>query len=126
MPTLVKITPVGDKELMKRINALGVQGAKAARKVLYRKAEKIAGEAKGEVPVDTGALKSTIHVEMDDDGAAIVAGGPAAGYAVYVHEDLTARHPVGGPKYIERPFLQELPSIAPAILAELDKLAKGK
>jgi hypothetical protein len=39
---------------------------------------------------------------------------------------LTARHPVGGPKYIERPFLQELPSIAPAILAELDKLAKGK
>jgi hypothetical protein len=29
-------------------------------------------------------------------------GGPAAPYALLVHEDLTAHHPVGGAKYLER------------------------
>lgn len=129
MAEMLKVTAVGDKELMAKIRALGKAGEQAGRKILYRKAEKIAGKAKDEVPVDTGALKSTIHVDLgdgDEISAAVVCGGPAAPYAVYVHEDLTARHPVGGPKFIERPFLEEVPTVAPAIVAELNKVAKGK
>ncbi len=119
MAELVKITSVGDKDLLNKIHAFGTAGVRAATRVLFQKAEVIAGRAKEAVPVDTGALRSTIHVEMDQGAtvsAAVVAGGPAAPYAVVVHEDLTARHTVGGPKYIERPMLEVLPSIAGAIL----------
>ena len=130
MASILKITSVGEKELLAKIKAMGPAGMNAARKVIYRKAEEIAGKAKDEVPVDTGALKSTIHVELDEDqnstSASIVAGGPSAGYGAIVHEDLTARHVVGGAKYIERPFLEVLPSIAPAIVKELGRVVRGK
>ena len=65
-----------------------------------------AAEAKRRVPVDLGALKSSIHAtgptwKGRSVQCAIVAGGPAAGYAVIVHEDLEAFHKVGQAKYIE-------------------------
>lgn len=130
MAELVRITAVGDKALMDKLRSLGPKAFQEAKRVIYQKAEVIAGKAKEEVPVDTGALRSSIHVELDEGpesvSASIVAGGPAAEYAVYVHEDLTARHPVGGPKFIERPVLEVAPTIAPAILKAIDKVAKGK
>lgn len=129
MPEMVRVTVIGDKELIAKLRRTGEEGAKAARKALYQKAEEVAAKAKapGMTPVKTGNLRSTIHVEPIQAGQSeysIVAGGPAAPYALYVHEDLTARHPNGQAKYIERPFLEVLPTVAPAIGAALDKLLK--
>lgn len=127
--SIVKITAVGDKELLKQIHALGTRGFQAAKKVIYQKAEVISGRAKESVPVDTGALRSTIHVEIEEGdtaSASVVAGGPAAPYAAIVHEDMLARHTVGGPKYIERPVLEVMPSIAPAIRRAITQASKGK
>lgn len=38
--------------------------------------------------------------------------GYSAGYAVYVHENLEARHPVGQAKYLEEPARRLAPEIA--------------
>lgn len=78
---------------------------------LRQEAEIEATECKKRCPVDTGALRASIQATGPfRDGRSIScnieAGGPAAGYALIVHEDLEAVHRVGEAKFIERP-LQE-------------------
>lgn len=82
-------------------------------------------EAKRRTPVKTGALRSTIHQEgpFREDRrvwSSIVAGGPAAGYAVIVHEDLTAFHKVGQAKYIESVIMESRPSMAARVAKRID------
>lgn len=91
--------------------------ARAVLDALYQEGEELMAEAKRLTPVDTGTLRSSGHVrlpEVTDDGAFVEVGfgGPAGaggnaedvGYAVYVHEDLTARHVVGQAKFLEAPL----------------------
>ena len=85
---------------------------------LVEAAETTMTKAKRRTPVDTGALRSSGHVQPPKrEGTELHVlfgfGGPAGagnlgetndepvGYAVYVHEDLTARHKVGQAKYLE-------------------------
>jgi len=56
--------------------------------------------AKGRVPVDTGNLKNSGYTRKA--GPRSVEVGFQAAYAVYVHENLEARHPVGEAKYLQR------------------------
>jgi hypothetical protein len=91
------------------------------------------------VPVDTGNLMSTGHTDQPvEDGDTITVsfgyGGPAAGYALYVHEELNPSQgsvdpnwswakaaaagksiqwtrPGSGPKYLERPFNDRVKSL---------------
>lgn len=96
---------------------------------LRGEAEIEATEVKKETPVDTGALRGTVHVEGPKrEGRSvkvwIVAGGPAATYAFIVHEDLEAFHKVGNAKYIERPLRESAPYI-PARVAARVKLGEG-
>lgn len=70
--------------------------------------EKVMTEAKRLTPVDTGTLRSSGRVgKPSRQGASITLpltfGGPAQEYAVYVHEDLTARHTNGEAKFLEGP-----------------------
>src|SRR5687768_15414347 len=74
-------------------------------------------EVERRTPVDTGALRSSEFVEVEEEGNKIIgrigAGGPAAPYALQVHEDLNAFHKVGQAKFIESvlnesgPYLSE-------------------
>ena len=96
---------------------------------LYREAERIMTASKKQVPVDTGALRSTGHIREPEVSGNMVSvvlgyGGPAGaglkprkgkrskrvidnvGYAVYVHEKLNAKHHVGGAKFLEKPMLE--------------------
>lgn len=45
--------------------------------------------------------------------------GYTAPYAVYVHENLTARHPVGQAKYLEQPAREHADEIAAVIMRAL-------
>ena len=47
-------------------------------------------------------------------------GGPAAGYAIYVHEDLGAFHPVGDAKFMESVLNESRPFLAKRIAARVD------
>jgi hypothetical protein len=97
-----------------------VQGAEAAS---YQAGERIMTIVKRDhVPVDTGALRSTGRVsfpkrDIDRVTVEMGFGGPAkagehgeVGYAVVVHEDLTATHTVGEAKYLEGPARDEITS----------------
>lgn len=57
------------------------------------------------------------------DGNASVIVGFTQSYAIYVHENLEARHPVGQAKFLEQPA-RELSGTITGIVAEL--LGKGK
>jgi hypothetical protein len=116
-------------------------GPKAARRALRKWAERVVRDIKkDDVPMSLhgGTLRSTIHVEQDEEGVEIVAGGPAAPYAREVHEDFSwHRENVPGwpskinwtkagtgPKYLERPALEAMPGIIPAIWDEIAKAGK--
>lgn len=86
------------------------QGAIAAvAAALYEEGERIMGEAKRLCPVDTGTLRASGHVSeptvTPGDGVIVLLGfgGPAADYAVYVHERLDVHHPNGQAKFLSMP-----------------------
>lgn len=75
-------------------------------------------------PRDTGALRASEHVtppKIDGNriSIGIVAGGPSAPYAVQVHEDLEAFHPIGEAKFIESVLNESGPHMAERIARRL-------
>ena len=54
-------------------------------------------------PVDTGNLKGSHYVDVKEinKGKHIAEIGVTADYGVYVHEDLSKRHPTGEAKFLE-------------------------
>ena len=103
---------------------------KEQEQALVEEAEIVMGKSKAIVPVDTGALRSTGHVERPkrerssvDIGLAY--GGPAVGYAVIVHENMTARHKVGQAKYLEEPLLSSIKTIQRRLQGAIGDGIKG-
>lgn len=85
-------------------------------------------EAKRRCPWDTGTLRGTITVDRakvtgHEVSCRIYAGGAAAGYALYVHENLEADHPHGEAKFIERPLHEAAPHLANRLAQRLASLA---
>lgn len=110
--------------LEKMLGDLGRRAGATERGVasgLFMEAEETITAAKRLTPVDEGNLRASGHVQLPEISPGKVSvemgfGGPAGsgnrgesnpeevGYAVRVHEDLTARHPVGQAKYLEAPL----------------------
>jgi len=98
----------------------------AMQAAIYIEAEEIMTAAKKQTPVDHGNLRASGHVQIpsvSETGSVRVEigfGGPAGsgnvgdsnkedvGYAVYVHENLTARHTVGNAKFLEIPLRERM------------------
>lgn len=105
----ISVKVKGTKELQHALKQLGDRASEELGKGLYAEGELIMTESKKQCPVDTGTLRGTGHVEkpeMSRYGPTVTLGygGPAAPYAVYVHEDLTKRHnPPTKAKYLEDP-----------------------
>lgn len=117
------------------LKLFGDKAEKSLGRQLYREATGIIMSSQGLVPVDTTALKSSKYVtEPERDGDVITVflgyGGPAAqinkktgestdAYALYVHENLEAFHPVGTAKYLEMPFDQAKSGMGARIAAAI-------
>lgn len=104
---------VGGLDKLKEAIAKWVEKApQSLGALLHQEAEIVMGDSKEHhVPVDIGALRASGHVlppEISGDKISVTLGfgGPAAPYALKVHEDLQARHKVGGAKYLEKPFMK--------------------
>lgn len=96
---------------------------------LFQEGEGVMAQSKELVPVDKGVLRSSGHVQLPKRiGNQVVVtmgyGGPAAGYAVKVHEDLQAFHKVGGAKYLSLPFNQAMRGLARRLATRLRKAAR--
>ncbi len=94
-------------------------------RALYIETEIETTEAKRRTPVDKGPLRASVHQEGPTRkgraiGTMIVAGGPAAPYAIYVHEDLEAEHPVGQAKFIESVIMEVRPHLAARLAKRIE------
>lgn len=128
MPSRERIRLKGLEDIKRALKRFGARAERAAGKGLYAEGELIMGESKPLVPVDTGALRSTGHVQpprREGRGVTVTMGygGPAGtegvtaegrgryvGYAWKVHEDLAAHHTTGQAKYLEVPALRAAPT----------------
>ena len=80
-------------------------------------------------PKDFGNLRGTITARVTRQGSVarleFYAGGPAAPYAVHVHENLKAnvhwKTPGTGPKYIENPVTEEMPRLEDEVGREVER-----
>jgi hypothetical protein len=120
MAEVFKVTVEGLPKLKEALERVGKNSVKIMASELHKEAEALMTEAKQETPVDTGALRASGHVKVpqtDNDSAVVVCGfgGPAAGYAVIVHENLEANHPTGKAKFLEDPFNRRLRGFAERI-----------
>lgn len=121
------------RSISQTLKQLGDQAQARFGAELFKEAQGIIMASQPLVPVDTGALRassyvtqprvegSVIRVELGYGGPAAQinpkSGEPASGYALYVHENLEAHHPVGQAKYLEVPFLQARTGMTNRIVA---------
>lgn len=76
------------------------------------------------VPRDEGALASTLDVEQPASNVVLlVAGGPAAEYAIVQHERMDYHHDVGEARYLVRGAERWKPDGSAAIAALSDQAA---
>jgi hypothetical protein len=110
---------------------------KQARAALQRQAERIMTDSKEHyVPVDNSPLKNSGHVSMQT-GNRLVAelsfGGAAGAYALAVHEHPSSFSPPSwqgktinwttpgtGAKYLEKPLMRAVPTLARDIATDLN------
>lgn len=67
--------------------------------------------AQSRTPVDTGNLKASAYTRKAMGGRLAVEIGFTASYAIYVHENLEARHTNGEAKFLERAILDNKDAI---------------
>ena len=117
---MIKIEIVNLAEFSKKMDALPGAVLAEAAQTLREEAEEVMTRSKELVPVDTGTLRSTGHVpptrrERNTVEVDMAYGGPAAAYAVHVHENIKAgihwSVPGTGPKFLERPYIESLQKI---------------
>lgn len=97
---------------------------------LFQECEIEATEVKRRTPVDKGNLRGSVHVEPPERdwrtiSCRIVAGGVSAPYAIYVHENLEAFHPVGEAKFLESVILESRPFMAERVAQRLKDNENG-
>ena len=117
-------TVTGGEELALALRRYSERERVNAGAALYVEANAIKNESMARTPVDTGALRASHRVTFpeysgQDITVKIGVGGPAAGYAIYVHEDLTAAHKVGRAKFLESALLEGLRGLAERIAQRL-------
>lgn len=127
----------GFKRFADRLTGRAEKIAQATEAALFIEGNETITEAKRLTPVDEGVLRASGHVQLPErDGGRISVtigfGGPAGagnqgetnpeavGYAVYVHEDLTARHTVGQAKYLEFPFNKRKPGFRKRLIRRIN------
>lgn len=101
----------------------------AARLALREHGEVVMAASKRLVPVDTGTLRgSGIVSAVSKEGTTLMIvlayGGPAAPYALAVHERLAAYHnPPTQAKYLEQPMLELAPTFQPRLAQTIQRAA---
>ena len=115
----LKITArlTGVSALKKELRRQGKKAQKALARGLFAEAEQIMSASKRLVPVDTGALRASGHVQLPVIRGKKVTvvlgyGGAAAPYAVFVHEKQARHNPPTQWKYLEQPLNEAIPGMA--------------
>ena len=135
---------LGAPELASVLASLGERTPTVFALALNKIANDMMKDAKKRTPVDTGALRASGHVQrpvidrtmvsvtLGFGGDQSIGGTTRQGkripqnYAVYVHEDLTKRHPVGEAKFLENAMLAKAPTMEQQLASILrDEVARA-
>jgi len=134
----------GTEELKRLLKQLGGKARAELGKALYTEGQLIRTDSMRQCPVDTGTLRGTAYIEQPKYTAKSIIveigyGGPAAPYAVYVHENPRAgktggKSPsgkryktwakVGKWKYLEDPAKAAAPEMPRRIAARLREVMR--
>ena len=114
----------GLKEVYKELKITEEEIMKAALKGQKTLALNILAESQKIVPVDTGTLQRSGHIDTKDNITTISYNTP---YALKQHEDATLNHPKGGEaKYLERPFNEKVGEYENFVSTEVYKAMRRK
>jgi len=90
---------------------------------LYTEALLIEQVSRERTPVLTGVLRASHETSLPTESnpieVQIRVGGPAAPYALYVHEKLELRHKVGQAKFLESAVLEGMSGLAERLAGRL-------
>lgn len=125
------ITPPPVKLFTAKVQVFTEGMLRAAAGALREEHELGMAEAKRRTPVDTGTLRASGTVfPTEVSGSTLVSrggfGGAAAGYAVIVHENLTARHPSGQAKFYESALLDRARGAGARLAAGIRRRMGGR
>lgn len=117
----------GYAQMQAKINRLMKNLPHEGAAALYTEAQIEATESRRRTPVDRGNLRAS-HFVMPpvikrwsgDAFVTIQVGGPAAPYAVFVHENLDAHHKVGQAKFLESTLRESAPYMGERVAARID------
>ena len=122
----------GDKELVNALKSGQENTPQAIAQAIYEEANVIFAKSQVLVPVDTGVLRGSGGVSAPQMGSQgyfvdIFYGGPAASYALYVHEIIGNYHnPPTQAKYLEQPVMEAMPTIQANLKGRIiDIIEKG-
>ena len=122
----------GDEELVNALKAGKEDTPQAIAQAIYEEANVIFAKSQVLVPVDTGVLRGSGGVSAPQMGSQgyfvdIFYGGPAASYALYVHEIIGNYHnPPTQAKYLEQPVMEAMSTIQENIKGRIiDIIKKG-
>lgn len=122
----------GDVELQAVIRSAQLEAPKAVAQAIWEEANLIFAKSQVLVPVDTGVLRGSGGVSAPHGTGKltyvdIFYGGPAAPYALYVHEIIGNYHnPPTQAKYLEQPFMESLAQIQNNIARRIIHILKSR
>ena len=98
----LKNKTVDTSQVSAKLNQIAAQVPGMVDEFLKNVAAQIVKKSQDDFPLDTGSLRKSIVAKVEGNTAIISAGNESVNYAATVHENLSARHPVGGAKFIEK------------------------
>ena len=122
----------GIDDLQKVLKNLKDQSGEVMGQALYEEANVIFANSQVLVPVDTGVLRGSGGVSAPQMGTRgyfvdIFYGGPAAPYALIVHEIIGNYHnPPTQAKYLERPLMDRVPAIQQNLSKRILHIAQSR
>lgn len=123
----------GDEQLVKALKSGKEKSPQAIAQAIWEEANMIFAKSQILVPVDTGVLRGSGGVSAPQLGnqgyfVDIFYGGPAAPYALYVHEIIGNYHnPPTQAKYLEQPLMEAMDGLQSRLKGRIvDIIEKGK
>jgi hypothetical protein len=115
----------GVDQMRRKLETLIRQVPREVGRALFQEAQIEKTESMRKTPVKFGPLRASHEVtepEINggDISVSIIVGGPSAPYALFVHENLTALHPVGEAKFLESTLLESSPHMASRVGRRID------
>lgn len=123
---MLQIDLQGLDQVQHRLQTVVRQMITAAPGALYEEGNRIMGVSVGLVPVDTGLLRSTAHVEqpmLDGQGVSVELSYGSHGtaeYAAIIEFDTSMNHPNGGQShFLSEPFFAATAGMAARLAAAI-------